>query len=148
MKKDKALADQNLRKFVTQVVQTELVWGLNCEEGWANADSHEFDDTLVYPFWSEKRLATVCSVEEWRIFQPATLDLPEFLENWCVGMYKEYIMAGVNWEADLFGKEVEPLELAFLILDELKAQGKTLQFKLYESQQEFETLLREVAAEH
>ncbi len=147
MQKGKGVADQHLQDFVEQVVQTGLVWGLYCEEGWANADSHEFDEVVVYPFWSAKNLASVCSVEEWRVFQPASLHLAEFLENWCVGMYREYIMVGVNWEADLFGKEIEPLELAFLLLDELKVKGKELKFSMYKSQHEFETLLREVAKE-
>jgi hypothetical protein len=144
MPQDKSTADQNLQLFIEEVAQHEVVWGLHCKQGWANADSHEFDDTVVYTFWSNRALAKACAVEEWSIFRPETLALPEFLENWCVGMYKEYIMAGTNWDSDLFGKEIEPLELAFKILDELNRQGKKLKYKLYKDQIEFETMLKDM----
>lgn len=141
------MADKNLQLFVAEVAREEKVWGLHCKAGWANTDSHEFDDTIVYPFWSNKALAASCAVEEWKVFEPEYLELPEFLENWCVGMYKEYIMPGLNWDSDLFGKELEPLELALLIVKELDAQGKKLRFRFYKDQKEFETSIKELLEE-
>src|SRR4051812_18218308 len=115
MEKNKQLADSYLAHFVKEVAEKEVVWGLYCAEGWANVDSHEFDNILVFPFWSNKELAAACAIDEWAIYTPATLDLPEFLENWCVAMYRDHVMPGINWDVDLFGKELEPISLAFKI---------------------------------
>ena len=132
--------------FIQQVVESSMVWGLYCPDGWANADSCEFEDVVVYPFWSSADLAKICSVEEWKIYQPKSLELAEFLENWCVGMHKEYILPGVNWDEQMDGKELESLDLALQIVQELKRQGKELKFKLYKSQAEFEKMILDVVS--
>lgn len=146
MEKTKKIADAYLEIFIKEVAQKEVVWGLYCEQGWANVDSHEFEDTIVFPFWSNKELAAACAIEEWTIYQPAPLDLPEFLENWCVGMYRDHIMPGINWDADLFGKEIEPLSLIFKILNELNQNKKEIKFKMYNSQHEFEDMIKMVSS--
>jgi len=139
--------DYQHKLFVAEVAQEGLVWGLNCPEGWANADSCEFEDVIVYPFWSNADLAKTCAVAEWSIYQPKSLELAEFLENWCVGMHKEYILPGVNWDKDMDGKELEALDLALQIVQELKRQNKELTFKLYKSQAEFEKMILDVVSE-
>lgn len=141
---DLELLEAQHKLFVRHVAETELVWGLHCPEGWANADSCDTPDTLVYPFWSDAKEAQTCAVQEWSIFQPKSLPLVEFLENWCVGMYKEFILVGINWDVNLSGKELESLDLALQILQELKRRGKQLVFTLYKSQAEFEKMLLEV----
>lgn len=133
--------------FIQQVAETGLVWGLHCTEGWANADSCEFEDVIVYPFWSSADLAKVCAIQEWAIYQPKSLELAEFLENWCVGMHKEYILPGVNWDENMDGKELESLDLGLQIVQELKKTGKELTFKLYTSQAEYEKMILDVISD-
>jgi len=133
--------------FVQQVAETGLVWGLHCKDGWANADSCEFEGVIVYPFWSNPDLAQICAISEWSVYAPKSLELAEFLENWCVGMHKEYILPGINWDENMDGKELESLDLALQIVQELKRQGKELTFKLYKSQTEFENMILDVVAD-
>ena len=135
------------KEFVKEVSALEQVWGLHCKEGWANADSCEYEQVVVYPFWSNPTLAQSCAVQDWSIYQPKSLDLPEFLENWCVGMFKEYILAGTNWNPSLEGKEQDPLDLALQIVQELKRLKKSLQFKLYRDLAEYEQMLLDVIEE-
>ena len=138
-----AVEDQK-QQFITQAVNLEKVWGLHCEQGWSNADSCELEDTVVYPFWSAEDKAKICAVDEWSVYSPKFLHLSEFLENWCIGMYKEYILAGINWDPNLEGPEVDSIDLALKIVQEIKKQGKELKFKLYKNQMDFEKVLLEV----
>jgi hypothetical protein len=136
--------EEQHKLFVLQSVESGQVWGLHCKEGWANADSCEFEEVIVYPFWSSAELAQSCAIQEWKIYQPKSLDLAEFLENWCVGMYKEYILAGINWNEQMEGKELDSLDLALQIIQELKRRNVQLKYKLYKNQAELERVLLEV----
>ena len=140
-------AEEQKKQFIRDVVTAEKVWGLHCEEGWSNADSCELEDTVVYPFWSSDTLAKECAQDEWKVYAPKHLHLPEFLENWCIGMYKEYILAGINWDVNLEGSEVDSIDLALQIVQEAKRQNKELKFKLYKNQADFEKMLLDVIEE-
>ena len=37
--------------------------------------------------------------------------IEEFLEDWLVGMHNDVIRVGVNWNSELEGEELEPLDL-------------------------------------
>lgn len=147
MSQNEATIEKQHLLFIKEVSEAELVWGLHCKDGWSNADSCEFEQVVVYPFWSNPTLAKTCAVQDWAIYEPKSLELPEFLENWCVGMFKEYILAGTNWDADLEGKEIDPLDLALQIVQELKRQKKQLKFKLYRDLAEYEKMLQDVIEE-
>ena len=147
MSESNSLGEIEKQKFISEAVANEIVWGLHCEQGWSNADSCELEDTVVYPFWSNSALAQECAVDEWDVYSPKSLPLAEFLENWCIGMYKEYILAGINWNPNLEGAEVDSIDLALKLVQESKKQNKELVFKLYKSQAEFEKMLLEVIDE-
>lgn len=36
--------------FVNEVLETEVIWGLNNEDGWAICDSNDFEGRQVIPF--------------------------------------------------------------------------------------------------
>ena len=140
-------AEMQRKQFITQSVIEGKVWGLHCEQGWSNADSCDLEDTVVYPFWSSEELAQLCAVDEWKVYSPKHLNLSEFLENWCVGMYKEYILTGINWNPKLEGAEVDSIDLALKLVQELKKQNKDVKLKLYKNLDDFEKMLLEVIEE-
>jgi hypothetical protein len=39
------------------------------------------------------------------------IELEEFLEDWLTGMHEEVVLAGINWNEELEGVEIEPLDL-------------------------------------
>ena len=41
-------------RFVERVKETKTVWGLKSSNGWAVCESNEYEDTDVYPFWSDE----------------------------------------------------------------------------------------------
>ncbi|ARS35106.1 DUF2750 domain-containing protein [Pontibacter actiniarum] len=130
--------EKQYKTFIQRVVDTERVWGLTKEDTWATSSSSEFEDTEVILFWSEEAGAKACAADEWAEYTPESISLVEFLENWCVGMYGDELLVGANWDANLIGKEAEPLVVALDVVTQLKAEGKTLEFEQYDSQQEFE----------
>lgn len=138
-----ATIETQYKAFIQRIVETNEVWGLTKDDTWATSSSSEFEDTEVILFWSGKDGATACSEDEWESYTPESITLVEFLENWCVGMYGDELLVGANWDKNLVGKEAEPLVVALDVVTQLKAQGKTLEFTQYESQQEFEEQVTE-----
>ncbi len=124
--------------FISRIVENNAVWGLTKDETWATSTSAEFEDTEVILFWSDQSKATACTDDEWANYVPESITLVEFLENWCVGMYGDALLLGADWDAELSGKEIDPLVVALDVVKELKAKGKELEFTQYDSQSEFE----------
>ncbi|MDX5482416.1 MAG: DUF2750 domain-containing protein [Hymenobacteraceae bacterium] len=138
MTQSAATIEKRYQEFIDHVVESEMVWGLTKDDTWATSSSAEYEETEVILFWSEESGAAACAEDDWEAYEPESISLVEFLENWCVGMYSDALLVGVNWDADLTGKEVEPLEIALDVVNKLKEKGKTLEFTQYDSQEEFE----------
>ena len=104
--------DVNYQVFIHQGLATGCVWGLESEEGWATCPSVTNDDITVMPLWSQPEYAQVHCIDEWKHYEPIPISLEEFLEDWLPGMHEDVLMVGVNWNGDLEGHEIEPLDLA------------------------------------
>ena len=108
----------NLDLFVADTKSTNLVWGLrNKEDGWLSCDSTEFENSEVMPFWSAKEDAEAHNVEEWADFEVLEIPLDIFVEDWLMTLAEDGVLVGVNWNAQLQGKELESQDLAKLYLD-------------------------------
>lgn len=107
-----AAAKEQHDRFVEHVRASGLVWGLRSAEGWAMAPSNDEDeDADVIPFWSDRAYAARCAADEWEEYAPESIPLEAFLEAWLPGMSEEGTLVGTNWNAQLTGAEVDPLEL-------------------------------------
>jgi hypothetical protein len=102
----------NHERFVREARASGLVWGLKSDTGWAVCESGEYEDTDVYPFWSDESYALMHCSDEWDGYVPASLDLDLFIDTWLAGMSEDGVLVGTNWDAELSGMEVEPDELA------------------------------------
>jgi hypothetical protein len=65
----------------------------------------------VIPFWSNHELALQLCGDEWSIYKPVAIAMEEFLDDWLIGMHADVVRAGINWNTDLEGQELEPLDL-------------------------------------
>ena len=130
--------EANYKKFIQRIVDTDAVWGLTHNDTWATSSSGEFEDAEVILFWSDAKGAEACAEDDWAEYKAESITLVEFLENWCVGMYGDQLLLGPDWDADLSGREIEPLVVALDVVNELKEKGKKLEFTQYDSQEEFE----------
>ncbi|WP_028863831.1 DUF2750 domain-containing protein [Psychromonas aquimarina] len=104
---------KNAEMFVEQAVKQDELFGLFDEnEGWANCHAHDNKDAAaVYLFWSEPALAKKLQNEEWTNYKVEAISLSVFLESWLDGMQKEHVFAGVNWDENLYGLEIEAMVL-------------------------------------
>jgi len=80
--------------------------------------STDHDDIDVIPFWSSQLLAEALCVGEWDVYKPLAIEMEEFLDDWLPGMHSDVLLVGVNWNVDLEGAEIEPLDL----LEEFEAE--------------------------
>ena len=139
MLQDIETIDSKYNLFVEKVTATKLVWGLSNKKGWANADSNDSEEVTVVPFWSERAYAKAGARDDWRDFSATEIPLADFLETWCVDMANDDILAGINWDADMLGKETDALSLALDLLKRLKSISSAIKFKNYAGIDEFIT---------
>lgn len=103
--------EENYDIFIEDAIATGCVWGLENEEGWALCSSNDNDDVDVMPLWSQPEYAKAHCIEEWSSYKPVPISLEEFLDDWLPGMHEDVILVGVNWNGEMEGAEVEPLDL-------------------------------------
>ena len=104
--------EQNYDLFISEIQDTGKVWGLKAKDGWAVCPSLEFEQTDVFPFWSDEADTKIHCVDDWAIYTPSAIELEDFVENWLPGMHEDEVMAGPNWDAEMSGLEVEPADIA------------------------------------
>ncbi len=113
MFQDSATTEANYEKFIERVLASGVVWGIeHPNETWATSTSNDDEETMIYVFFSDKAYAQRHCKEAWSESKPSTIDLDSFIDNWLRGMHEDGYLVGPNWDANFFGKEVEPLELA------------------------------------
>ncbi|MCX2840800.1 DUF2750 domain-containing protein [Microbulbifer thermotolerans] len=113
MLQDSATSQANYERFISRVLESGEVWGIQHEDGtWATSESNKYEDTVVYLFWSDKAYAQRQCKEEWNNSEPSKILLDSFIDNWLKGMHEDGHLVGPNWDAQLFGKEIEPIEIA------------------------------------
>lgn len=142
MLQDQATTEYKYKLFRQKVVDSEIVWGLANDDGWATSASNENDEVTIIPFWSDKAYALSCAKEDWSTYTPTSIPLDEFLESWCIGMFSDGTLVGVNWDSHMFGKEVEPLDLALDIVNELTTKGKSISFREFEDIDDYTTEIK------
>jgi hypothetical protein len=147
MELDTATIELKYTRFIEQAVASKSVWGLKSKTGWANSNSQSDDNVSVIPFWSDRISAKGCARDDWKRYLPVEILLADFLENWCVEMADEEVLAGVNWNANMLGKESQALEVALDILTQLKAKDIAIAFKNYSSVDDFIANINEVPDE-
>ena len=104
--------EANYELFLSQVQQTGQIWGLYGEDGWAICPSIEFEDTEVFPFWSDERYAAALCTDEWEGYEPRSISLEDFLSEWLPGIHEDNAMVGPNWDTEMTGLEIEPADVA------------------------------------
>ena len=108
---------ENLELFIKETKETQVIWGLrNSEEDWLACDSSEFENSEVMPFWSNRKDAEIHNVEEWAEFEVCEIPLDVFVEDWLITLSEDSVLVGINWNAELEGKELEPSDLVKLYL--------------------------------
>lgn len=110
---------ENLDRLVVECLENGCIWGLQDQEGnWSLVSSMDNDSIDVIPFWSDQRMAEALCTGDWEVYKPVAIEMEEFLDDWLPGMHSDVLMTGINWNEDLEGQEMEPLDL----LEEFEAE--------------------------
>ncbi len=119
---DGATAEANKDRFVRRVIDSEIVLHLVSEEGVANAESNEDENQTVLMFWSDSAYAKRVQNSGFEDCELSEITLFDFLYRWLPGMSGDNVLAGVNWNQDLVGREIDPYELRTQIESEMSKQ--------------------------
>ncbi|MBN8430443.1 DUF2750 domain-containing protein [Microbulbifer salipaludis] len=111
--------EENCARFLPEAVEQGCVWALEGEEGFALCESERRADTDVMPFWSQREFAEAHIADDWSEYQVVPVDLEEFMDDWLEGMHEDVLLVGINWNADMEGEEIEPLDLLEQLEQEL-----------------------------
>lgn len=120
--------DPNYRTFIEYVVQHRVVFSLQDQSRfYAECPSESYNNDLgepevVYCFWHTAHMARACQQEEWSDYQLVEINLADFMYETLIEMDKDQYLVGVSFDAELFGIEIEPIELLADLLDEIQAQ--------------------------
>ncbi|MFG0832057.1 DUF2750 domain-containing protein [Aeromonas bivalvium] len=109
--------DANFQLFIEEVRESGQLWGLRYGEDWVVCRSAEFEDADVMPLWSSEGDARLHCVDEWADYEPELIDLEEFLDIWIGDLDEDDVLVGPNWNGDLEGQELEPIELAKALVE-------------------------------
>ena len=139
---DQHSEDQH-RLFIAQAVENGSVWALRSSDGFAVSPSNEYDEAEVIPFWSSPEAARALATDEWDAYEAVEIPLAEFLETWMLGMQNEELLVGTNWDDEMAGTELEPIELAYVLTARLLEQGKTVELENFESLQHYHEQLKQ-----
>lgn len=104
-------------RFVRRALQGKEVWALVSPNGkMACVDSNRFPARTVTLFWSDRAYAQRCAKGPWsdRVAKP--IQLERLLGHFLPAMHRDRWLVGCNWDAELVGLEVEPLDLLHELL--------------------------------
>lgn len=136
-------------RFVKTVSDSEIVYGLKSKNGYATSSSTQYEDDVGKPigmicFWAEKVRAKSCAKDDWKKYKVSEIPLAEFMENWCIGIANDGLLIGTQFEQNLLGHEVEPLDLILELTSELKSIEKDLNFKKFNGIADLEKQVKEI----
>lgn len=135
-------------KFIKKVCETNIVYGLENNSGFATSTSNDLEDEngdpiMIFCFWSEEIMARVCAKNNWKNFSPVEITLSDFIENWCIGIDNDELLVGTNFDHNMFGYEIEGYDLILELIDEIKKQKKELEFQKFDNIEGLESQIKE-----
>lgn len=132
-----SLEDSEYQSFLNTLLDTQTVYTLSDESGVAECPSTEYNGADGEPvpvlcYWSSAEGANACQNEEWSAYQIEAITLAEFMRTWLLNMDEDECLAGVEFDAGLYGLEIEPIELMADLMDLAQARGIELDIPDYE----------------
>lgn len=131
---DVSTLENQYLQFIEKAIAQQKVWTIVSEDDMPLFQSQQYDDLLAMPFFSNLDAALMMlQEEEWKEFEIDEVPLEDFLESWLIGLYTQDVQVAAIWNADLVGREFEPLELAIEFIQKLKEQNLDLEFEKFAS---------------
>lgn len=86
-------ASERYKYFVKKAADTEQVWSLRKDAGWAT--SADDAGQICVPVWPHAKYAAACANENWAEYEPHSIELDAWLERWLPGMQRDGRLAAV-----------------------------------------------------
>jgi len=142
------IIENRYQKFIKTVCETGIVYALQNHEGFATSASAHYENERGKPvdilcFWGEGARAKSCTINHWANYQITEIALVDFIENWGVGMENDGILAGIEFDQNMFGYEAKPLDLILALVAEIKATNKELPLQKFENIADLEEQAKE-----
>lgn len=151
---DSKTLEERYNKFVKKAIETQAVYALKDGKGVAVCPSNHFfydeeekDACPVLLFWSEEKRAKLCQKEEWAKYSVSQIPLAEFMELWCLGMYDDGVVVGLDFDHKLFGYEQLPLELLNDLIRQVESTQTKLSFRNFKLLADLKAYLEEIEEE-
>lgn len=115
--------DEEYNRFIRSIIGSQTLYTLVSGEGdIAECPSTEYEEddgepVPVFCVWHDRTQAEACKVEEWADYQLEALPLDFFLHEWLVSMDQDAVLLGVDFDSELYGLEIEPVEVLADLLD-------------------------------
>ena len=124
MFQDHAQLAANHERFVTTILETEVVWAIRGEAGFGvcesnDVDLHDGQPASVLLFWSHEPHARRVVDSEFDGHVPEEISLFDFLFRWLPGMAGDGVLAGTNFTGALHGLASDARELQEELMDAL-----------------------------
>ena len=121
--------DPKYRQFILDVIASQTVYSLcDNEDFFAECPSEEFDTAWGEPvgvqcFWAHQNQAVACRQQEWADYAYVGMSLEDFMQEVLLELDDMEKLVGVAFDDELYGIEVEPIDLLGDLLNEIEAQG-------------------------
>ena len=115
--------DEEYNRFIRSIIGSQTLYTLVSGEGdIAECPSTEYEEddgepVPVFCVWHDRAQAEACKVEEWADYQLEALPLDFFMHEWLVSMDQDAVLLGVDFDSELYGLEIEPVEVLADLLD-------------------------------
>lgn len=83
---------ERYQHFVKVVADREEVWGLY-KEGWALSETE--GQRRVFPVWPRREYAEACAEGDWRMYEPSSISVYEFLDECVPKLVEDGVEIGV-----------------------------------------------------
>lgn len=138
-----------LNAFVDKICENGVVYNLESKEGFALCGSNQFqtetnEPVAVFCFWNNKESAKECCVEDWANYRAVEIQLASFIEDWCVGIYNDSFLVGLDFNSKMVGLEIDPIDLILAITKKLKSLKIDLEFDQFKGVVDIENQIKKM----
>jgi hypothetical protein len=106
--KDKETVINYYEKFVSEVKSGKLIFALKGPNGFPVCESNENEEFKIMLFWGDVIKAKVFKNANYKDHEIVGITMEQYINQWMVGMKKDSMLVGPNWDKDGFGLEVAP----------------------------------------
>lgn len=138
-----------LEIFINEIINNQEVFILEDQNGIAFSQSILFTSDNKQPvpvicFWSNVTNAKKASINDWDNFKTFSICLSTFIEDYLVQIYNDSLIVGINFDSEMIGLEIDPLDLILEILKKCKDKKINLDLEYFKNINDLENQVKQL----